>query len=154
MNTIKIDKRTQEEIDGILRVVKKSVTMKTGEKNAILNKCQKIARYSRKAMAQLSRGHYRRALYDARTQDDIAAQMRAKKAVFQAMMQGRHVDLTMAEEFQLSQMHTAIHQIRRDIEKKSLPVELCDEWVRPGEGARPYKSYWLIEKPQTPTPND
>ncbi len=151
MNTIKIDKRFEEELAGIRKAAE---ALPPGKKNAVLNKCAKLSLYAQKAQRQLEAPHYRRALYDARTQDDIAAQMRAKKAVFQAMMQGRHVDLTMAEEFQLSQMHTAIHQIRRDIEKKNLPVELCDEWVRPGEGARPYKSYWLIEKPQTPTPND
>lgn len=151
MNTIKIDKRFEEELAGIRKAAE---ALPPGKKNAVLNKCAKLSLYAQKAQRQLEAPHYRRALYDARTQDDIAAQMRAKKAVFQAMMQGRHVDLTMAEEFQLSQMHTAIHQIRRDIEKKNLPVELCDEWVRPGEGARPYKSYWLIEKPQTPPPND
>ena len=61
-------------------------------------------------------------------------------------MAGRRVDLTMAAEFQVSQMHTAIAQIRRDISSKHLDLILCDEWLRPDDGRRPYKQYWLVQK--------
>lgn len=145
MNTLKIDKRFEEELAGIRKAAE---ALPPGKKNAVLNKCAKLSLYAQKAQRQLEAPHYRRANYDARTQEDMAAQARAKKAVFQAMVGGRHVDLTMADEFQVSQMHTAISQIRKDIYKKNLPYYLCDEWVRPGEGARPYKRYWLEDKPQ------
>ena len=146
MNTLKIEKRFEEQLAGIRKAAEE---LPDGLKNSVLNKCAKLSIYAQKAQKQLNTPHYRRAMYDARTEDDFAAQARAKKAVFQALVAGMHVDLTMAERFQLSQMHTAIHQIRRDIQRKDLPYELCDEWVRPGEGARPYKRYWLIYKPQT-----
>lgn len=146
MQTIKIDKRLAEQTDSIRRRITRSKTMTDGEKCALLNSLNKIDGWGRKACAQLERGKRQHADYDARTQEDFAAQDKAKKAVFAAMMQGRKVDLRNAAEFQLSQMHTAIHQIRRDIERKALPVILCDEWVRPGEGARPFKRYWIIEK--------
>ena len=61
-------------------------------------------------------------------------------------MAGRRVDFTMAEQFQLSQMHTAIAQIRKDIDRKYPDLQLCDEWVRPGDGVRPYKQYWIVKK--------
>jgi len=145
MQPIKIDKHTAKLVDDIRRLVN-SANVMPGIRNAILSKCDKLNVTARKAAAQLQRGHYRTAAYDARTNDDIAAQMRAKKAVFAAMLEGAHVDLTMADRFQLSQMHTAIHQIRQDIRRKNLPVQLCDEWFRPGDGQRPYKKYWLIQK--------
>ena len=146
MNPINIEKHTAELVEGIRKITMKASGLKMGERNAILNKLDKLNVKARKANAQLQRGHYRTAAYDARTQEDMAAQARAKKAVFQAMMEGRRVDLTMAERFQVSQMHTAISQIRKDITKKNLPVILCDEWFRPGDGQRPFKKYWLIQK--------
>ena len=145
MNTLKIEKRFEEELAGIRKAAE---DLPQGKRNAVLNKCAKLSLYAKKAQSQLNTPHYRRACYDARTQEDMAAQARAKKAIFQAMLGGRRVDLTMASEFQISQVHTAIHQIRRDIDKKNLPYFLCDEWVRPGEGARPYKRYWIEDKPQ------
>ena len=155
MNPINIEKHTAELVEGIRNITMKASGLKMGERNAILNKLDKLnvkARKAnaqlRKANAQLQRGHYRTAAYDARTQEDMAAQARAKKAVFQAMMEGRRVDLTMADRFKVSQMHTAISQIRKDITRKNLPVILCDEWVRPSDGNRPYKQYWFIQKEQ------
>ena len=143
MNTIKIDKRYEEELAGIRKIAEKYLPL--GARNAVLNKCSKLSLYSKKAAAQLQRGHYRTAAYDARTNEDIAAQARCKKAVFEAMLAGRHVDLRNAQEFHVSQMHTAIAQIRRDIDRKHPDLVLCDEWVRL-EGTRPFKSYWLVEK--------
>lgn len=146
MTPINIEKRCKENTDSIRNRVAKSKTMTPGEKNAILNRLADLDSWSRKVAKQQLTPHYRHAAYDARTNDDIAAQMRAKKAVFAALMAGRRVDLTMAAEFQVSQMHTAIAQIRRDIWRKDLPYVLCDEWLRPTDGARPYKQYWLVQK--------
>lgn len=143
MNYIKIDKHYAEQIEGIRKIAE--AFLPTGAKLKVLNKCDKLTLLARKTAAQLERGQRRTASYDARTQADIAAQMRAKKAVFAAMMGGERVDLTRSQEFHLSQMHTAIAQIRHDIAKKGLPYILCDEWVRPGD-VRPYKRYWLEEK--------
>lgn len=146
MTPINIEKRCKEETDSIRNRVKKSKTMTPGEKNAILNRLSALDMWSRKVAKQQLTPHYRHAPYDARTNEDIAAQMRAKKAVFAALMAGRRVDLTMAAEFQVSQMHTAIAQIRRDIYRKDLPYVLCDEWLRKDDGSRPYKQYWLVQK--------
>ena len=142
---IKIDKRYEEGLDAIRKRVTRSKTMTNGEKNAILNHCNKLGKWAKKANAQLQRGQYLTAAYDARTNDDIAAQMRAKKAVFAALLAGRRIDLTHAAEFHVSQMHTCIAQIRRDIRQRYPSLRLCDEWVRP-EGTRPYKQYWIIQK--------
>ena len=145
MNVIKIDKRYEEELAGIRRIA--TAHLPQGEANKVLNKCAKLASYAKKAAAQLERGHYRTAAYDARTNEDIAAQARCKQAVFEAMLAGRHVDLRNASEFHVSQMHTAIAQIRRDIDRKNKypGLLLCDEWVRP-QGTRPFKSYWIDKK--------
>lgn len=143
--TIKIEKRINDEIEGIRKV---AMTLPKGQRNALINKCAKLATYGRKAQAIADAYSTRpvHASYDARTLEDIDAQMKAKKAVFDAMLHGAKVDLTMSERFQLSQMHTAIHQIRRDIDRRHPDLELCDEWVREA-GHRPYKRYWIIRKP-------
>ena len=146
MTPINIERRCKEETDSIRNRVQKSKTMTPGEKNAILNRLDALDQWSKKVAKQQLTAHYRHASYDARTNDDIAAQMRAKKAVFAALMAGRRVDLTMAAEFKVSQMHTAIAQIRRDISSKHLDLILCDEWLRPDDGRRPYKQYWLAQK--------
>lgn len=146
MTPINIERRCKEETDSIRNRVQKSKTMTPGEKNAILNRLAALDQWSKKVAKQQLTAHYRHACYDARTNDDIAAQMRAKKAVFAALMAGRRVDLTMAAEFHVSQMHTAIAQIRRDISSKHLDFILCDEWLRPDDGRRPYKQYWLVQK--------
>ena len=146
MTPINIERRCKEETDSIRNRVQKSKTMTPGEKNAILNRLAALDQWSKKVAKQQLTAHYRHACYDARTNDDIAAQMRAKKAVFAALMAGRRVDLTMAAELQVSQMHTAIAQIRRDISSKHLDFILCDEWLRPDDGRRPYKQYWLVQK--------
>lgn len=146
MTPINIEKRCKEETESIRNRVLKSKNMTIGEKNGILNRISALNRWAEKVAKQQRTPHYRHANYDARTNDDIAAQARAKKAVFMALMAGRHVDLTCSEEFQLSQFHTAISQIRRDIVRKHPNLELCDEWVRKGDGSRPYKSYWLEKK--------
>ena len=146
MTPINIERRCKEETDSIRNWVQKSKTMTPGEKNAILNRLAALDQWSKKVAKQQLTAHYRHASYDARTNDDIAAQMRAKKAVFAALMAGRRVDLTMAAEFHVSQMHTAIAQIRRDISSKHLDLILCDEWLRPDDGRRPYKQYWLVQK--------
>ncbi len=146
MTPINIERRCKEETDSIRNRVQKSKTMTRGEKNAILNHLAALDQWSKKVAKQQLTAHYRHACYDARTNDDIAAQMRAKKAVFAALMAGRRVDLTMAAEFHVSQMHTAIAQIRRDISSKHLDFILCDEWLRPDDGRRPYKQYWLVQK--------
>lgn len=146
MTPINIERRCKEETDSIRNRVQKSKTMTPGEKNAILNRLAALDQWSKKVAKQQLTAHYRHACYDARTNDDISAQMRAKKAVFAALMAGRRVDLTMAAEFHVSQMHTAIAQIRRDISSKHLDLILCDEWLRPDDGRRPYKQYWLVQK--------
>ena len=146
MTPINIERRCKEETDSIRNRVQKSKTMTPGEKNAILNRLDALDLWSKKVAKQQLTAHYRHAAYDARTNDDIAAQMRSKKAVFAALMAGRRVDLTMAAEFHVSQMHTAIAQIRRDISSKHLDLILCDEWLRPDDGRRPYKQYWLVQK--------
>lgn len=146
MTPINIERRCKEETDSIRNRVYKSKTMTPGEKNAILNRLDALDLWSKKVAKQQLTAHYRHACYDARTNDDIAAQMRAKKAIFAALMAGRRVDLTMAAEFHVSQMHTAIAQIRRDISRKHHDLILCDEWLRPDDGRRPYKQYWLVQK--------
>ena len=135
MTPINIERRCKEETDSIRNRVQKSKTMTPGEKNAILNRLAALDQWSKKVAKQQLTPHYRH-----------AAQMRAKKAVFAALMAGRRVDLTMAAEFQVSQMHTAIAQIRRDIYRKHPDLILCDKWLRPDDGRRPYKQYWLVQK--------
>ena len=147
MQQIQIKKRLAE-ITGPAkrRLMKDRLT--EGDKHALINALNKIDLWGRKANAQLMAGRYRAARYDARTQEDFAEQEKYQAAVFAALLAGRRIDLTNADEFHVSQMHTTIFKIRRKIDRQGLPYLLCDEWVRPGEGRRPYKRYWLEDKPE------
>ena len=66
--------------------------------------------------------------------------------VLDAMIAGRHISLIDSEEFELSQMHTAICQIRKRILHNSLPYVMRDRWIYIGDSEVPCKEYWLEEK--------
>ena len=66
--------------------------------------------------------------------------------VLNAMIAGRHISLLNSEEFQLSQMHTAICKIRKRIRHDSLPYVMRDRWITIGENKVQCKEYWLEEK--------
>lgn len=76
---------------------------------------------------------------------DDAAEKResARRAIFNAMAAGMHVDLRDAAFFKVSQMHTQIHLIRKDIADRRLPYVLESKWISIGENSRPVKEYWL-----------
>ena len=63
--------------------------------------------------------------------------------VLNAMIAGRHISLVNSEEFELSQMHTAICKIRKRILHNSLPFVMRDRWITIGESKVQCKEYWL-----------
>lgn len=150
MNTLKIEKRMAEQLD---RIRKAAAGLPTKQRNAILCGCDRLTVIGRKAARQLNTAHRRGAVadapYDARTEEDMAAQAEAKKAVFNALLAGSRVDLTDAARFHVSQMHTVICKIRKEIDANGLPMVMCNEWHRP-EGRRPYKRYWIVKKEAQP----
>lgn len=150
-NKIQIAKRIDEQLRDIRKIAE---FLPNGKRHSLINKCGKIAVIAAKAQAIADAPatgtiwpNQGAATYDARTQEDMAAQARCKKAVFNAMLAGRVLSLHDGREFRAAEMHTIFSNIRRDIERKALPYTICDEWVRPHD-ARPYKRYWLIERPQ------
>ena len=83
---------------------------------------------------------------DHQTQRQIAGRYIAKKAIFEAMLGGRKISLLDSVEFEVSQMHTQISSIRKDIEDKNLPWVLKDEWMEFGNHGKKCKRYWLENK--------
>lgn len=146
MNHLKLEKRITAELDGIKKL---AAFLPKGKANALLNKCAKIGAYARKGQALIEAPQgslFPREVHapEVSTNEDIAARYVARRAIFEAM-KSRKVSLEDAERFRVSQMHTQIHCIRREIQDKRLPWVLCDEAVqRPGR--RGYKRYWLIPK--------
>lgn len=145
---LKIEKRIQEELDGIRKIAE---LLPPGKRNAVLNKCSAISGYARKAQAMVDAPVgclFPRETHagDINTNEDIAARYNAKKAIFEAMTRGRKVSLENEAEFRTREMHTQICVIRKEIEAKNLPWILCDEEVRPDPARRGYKRYWLIPK--------
>lgn len=67
----------------------------------------------------------------------------AKAAIFAAMVAGRHIDLRDAAFFHVSQMHSQMAYIRKDIQDRRLPYVLESKWITIGDNARPIKEYWL-----------
>lgn len=80
------------------------------------------------------------------THDQIADRYIAKKAIFDALTQGRHISFLHSPEFKVSEMHTQMHCIRRDIEDKNLPYVLRTKWISVGLAGKRCKEYWLEEK--------
>lgn len=80
------------------------------------------------------------------TSRQIADRYIAKKAIFEAMLQGRRITLKNSHEFRVSEMHTQMHCIRRDIEDKALPYVLESRWVECGTAGKKCKEYWLEVK--------
>ena len=80
------------------------------------------------------------------TQKQIIDRYNAKKAIFDAMMNGRRITMFDSQEFAVSQMHTMICFIRKDIERKKLPWVMKDEWVDFACTTKKCKRYWLEPK--------
>lgn len=85
---------------------------------------------------------------DMNTEDNfisqqIADRYNAKKAVFEAMCQGRKVSFLDSREFDVAEFHTTICKIRQDIDSKSLPWDLKDRWITFGKHGKRCKEYWL-----------
>lgn len=153
--TIKLDKRISEELEGIKKLAQ---FLPPGKANALLNKCAKIGSYARKGQALIDAPvgclfpqETHAGTID--TNEDIAARYNAKKAVFEAMCRGRRVSLENEDEFRTREMHTTICYIRKDIKRKNLPWILCDQEIRPDPSRRGYKQWWLIPK-EKPTNED
>lgn len=142
---LKIEKRITEELEGIKKL---AAFLPTGKAHALLNKCNNIGSYAKKAQAMVDAPVGSIFPPESRqpnpfTQEDVASLYECKKAVFQAMTGGRIISLENSREFKVAEMHTTICQIRKDIYRKKLPYILRDTWVVPGGGRRPFKKYWL-----------
>ena len=83
------------------------------------------------------------------THQQIVDRYNAKKAIFTAMTNGRHISLLDSMEFQVSQMHTTICNIRKDIDQKNLPYVLMDRWITTRNDKK-IKEYWLEARPVQP----
>ena len=111
-----------------------------GKKHPIFNRCNKaimiIKKKSKRTMAT----------EDNFTSQQIADRYNAKKAIFEAMTQGRKVSFLDSREFEVSEFHTTICKIRKDIDSKSLPWELKDQWISFGRHGKRCKEYWLEKR--------
>lgn len=75
------------------------------------------------------------------THKQIVDRYNAKKAIYEAMVSGRHISLFDTQEFRVAEMHTMICQIRQDIERKNLPWVMRNKWISPN--GKKVKEYWL-----------
>ena len=106
-----------------------------GKGHQIANRCSKINVLIRKSKDMNTEDNF--------TSQQIADRYNAKKAIFEAMTQGRKVSFLDSREFEVSEMHTIICKIRKDIDSKSLPWELKDQWISFGRHGKRCKEYWL-----------
>lgn len=111
-----------------------------GKKHPIFNRCNKaIMIINKKSKRTMS-------TEDNFTHQQIADRYNAKKAIFEAMTQGRKVSFLDSREFEVSEFHTTICKIRKDIDSKSLPWELKDQWISFGRDGKRCKEYWLKKR--------
>ena len=123
-----------ETIRKVLMEIKSlSSDLPQGKRNQISNRCDKISLTIKKM----------KIMNTDQTQRQIADRYNAKKAIFEAMLGGRKISLLDSVEFEVSQMHTQISSIRKDIEQKSLPWVMKDEWMEFGKHGKKCKRYWL-----------
>ena len=141
---MKYDIKIEDAVRQIRAAVK---NLPKGDRLLIENRLSQISATSRKA---IRRGAWKpdepTSESYAPTNAQIADRYNAKKAVMQAMIGGRKISFLDSREFGLSQMHTTMTVIRKDIEKKNLPYILCDEVFHFGEKNKPAKKYWIIPK--------
>lgn len=106
-----------------------------GKGHQIANRCSKINVIIKKIKVMNTEDNF--------TPQQIADGYNAKKAVFEAMCQGRKVSCLDSREFEVSEFHTTICKIRQDIDSKSLPWDLKDRWITFGKHGKRCKEYWL-----------
>lgn len=125
--------------DNILRIAREiqeiAKGLAPGKRHQIQNRCSRISVLTRKTKDMNTEDNF--------TSRQIADRYNAKKAVFEAMTQGRKVSFLDSREFEVSEMHTIICKIRKDIDSKSLPWELKDQWISFGRHGKRCKEYWL-----------
>ena len=105
------------------------------KRHQIENRCSKINVLIRKSKDMNTEDNF--------TSQQIADRYNAKKAVFEAMCQGRKVSFLDQREFGVSEFHTTICKIRQEIYFKSLPWDLKDRWITFGKHGKRCKEYWL-----------
>ena len=125
--------------DNILRMVREiqeiAKGIASGKRHQIQNRCSRINVLIRKTKDMDTEDNF--------TSRQIADRYNAKKAVFEAMCQGRKVSFLDSREFEVAEFHTTICKIRKDIDSKSLPWELKDRWISFGKYGKRCKEYWL-----------
>lgn len=114
-------------------------TLPVGKRNMIANRLGKIQMLHRKINKKMDTEIINQ------SNEQIAARYNAKKAILQAMIDGRTISFLDSSEFKVSEMHTQMHCIARDIEKKKLPYILRKEWFEFAPGKRA-KRYSIIHK--------
>lgn len=77
------------------------------------------------------------------TSQQIADRYIAKQAIFNALKSGREISMLDSQEFEVSQMHTQITNIRAEIRDKNLPYILKDRWITFGQHGKRCKAYTL-----------
>ena len=127
-----------ENLVRIMREIQEAAqVLPPGKKHPIINRCSKAIMIIKKKSNRIM------ATEDNFTSQQIADRYNAKKAIFEAMCQGRKVSFLDSREFEVSEFHTTICQIRKDIDSKSLPWELKDQWITFGRHGKRCKEYWL-----------
>ena len=130
-----------ENLIRIMREIQQAAQgLPSGKKHPIINRCSKaIMIINKKTNTTM-------VTEDNFTSQQIADRYNAKKAIFEAMTQGRKISFLDSREFEVSEMHTIICKIRKDIDSKSLPWELKDQWISFGRHGKRCKEYWLEKR--------
>lgn len=107
-----------------------------GKYHQVINRCSKMNMIIKKAFKNMN-------TEDNFTSRQIADRYIAKQAIFEAMTRGRKVSFLNSAEFAVSEFHTTICNIRKDIDRKSLPWDLKSQWITFGKQGKRCKEYWL-----------
>lgn len=114
-----IQPKYEENVQRLCREISDiAASLPTGQRNMIQNRLGKIQMLHRKINRKMDTEIINQ------SNEQIAARYNAKKAILQAMIDGRTISFLDSKEFKVSEMHTQMHCIARDIEDKNLPYIL------------------------------
>ena len=134
------DKRIVEVLEAMRR---DADTYPRGERNRAINRIGKLNSLLRRKTAREGSEFIE---VPGPSSADVAARYEARKAIYNALKEGRHLTLKDSEEFRTSEFHTDICKIRKRLERTDSQLEMRDRWVEPLGGGARFKEYWLEEK--------
>ena len=112
-------------------------SLPAGQRNRIENRLGKIKVLHNKSQKTMNTETINQ------SNEQVAARYNARKAVFAALLQGRHLSQMDCREFQIEDMRTPVSHMKDKFEAEG--KVLNSQWIKTPKG-RSIKEYWLTNR--------